>query len=52
MEAGEPHLFAASAAAMLSSGRFDRVLGSVHALRSGGRLVYAGWLLRREPPAS
>ena len=48
-EAGEPHLFAGSAAAVLSSSRFDRVLGSVHTLPSGGRLVYARALLRREP---
>src|SRR6267154_2242876 len=48
-EAGEPHLFAGSAAAVLSSGRFDRVLGSVHTLPSGGRLIYARALLRREP---
>lgn len=48
-EAGEPHLFAGSAAAVLSSGRFDRILGSVHTLPSGGRLVYARALLRREP---
>jgi histidinol-phosphatase (PHP family) len=48
-EAGEPHLFAGSAAAVLSSGRFDRLLGSVHTLPSGGRLVYARALLRREP---
>ena len=34
---------------MLASGRFDRVLGSVHTLPSGGRLVYARALLRREP---
>lgn len=51
-EAGEPHLFAGSAAAVLSSGRFDRVLGSVHTLPSGGRLVYARALLRREPAAA
>ena len=50
VEAGEPHLFAASAAAVLGSGRFDRVLGSVHALPTAGQLVYSGWLLRREPP--
>ena len=48
-EAGEPHLFAGSAAAVLSSGRFDRILGSVHTLPSRGRLVYARALLRREP---
>lgn len=50
VEAGEPHLFAASAAAVLGSGRFDRVLGSVHALPAAGELVYSGWLLSREPP--
>src|SRR5580704_1346438 len=51
VEAGEPHLFAASAAATVGSGRFDRVLGSVHGVRTGGQLVYSGWLLRRDPPA-
>jgi len=50
VEAGEPHLFAGSAAAVLGQGQFDRVLGSVHALPSHGRLVYSGWLLDREPP--
>jgi histidinol-phosphatase (PHP family) len=50
VEAGEPHLFAASTAAVLGSGRFDRVLGSVHTLPTAGRLVYSGWLLHREPP--
>jgi histidinol-phosphatase (PHP family) len=50
VEAGEPHLFTASATAVLGSGRFDRVLGSVHALPTAGHLVYSGWLLRREPP--
>ena len=49
VEAGEPHLFAGSAAAVLGSGRFDRVLGSVHALPSQGSLVYSGWLLHRQP---
>jgi histidinol-phosphatase (PHP family) len=50
VEAGEPHLFAASAAAVLGLGRFDRVLGSVHAVPTAGELVYSGWLLRHEPP--
>jgi histidinol-phosphatase (PHP family) len=50
VEAGEPHLFTASVTAVLGSGRFDRVLGSVHALPTAGQLVYSGWLLRREPP--
>ena len=45
VEAGEPHLFAGSARAVLGSSQFDRVLGSVHTLPSGGRLVYASSLL-------
>lgn len=49
VEAGEPHLFAASAGAVLGSGQFDRVLGSVHAVLTAGELVYSGWLVRREP---
>jgi histidinol-phosphatase (PHP family) len=49
VEAGEPHLFAASAAAVLRSGPFDRVLGSVHTLPSDGRLVYASTLLDSRP---
>ncbi len=32
IEAGEPHFFAGSVAAVLSAGRFDRVLGSLHSL--------------------
>ena len=39
VEAGEAHLFGASLAAVLARGPFDRVLGSVHALASGGALV-------------
>lgn len=39
VEAGEPHLFGASLAAVLAQGRFDRVLGSVHALAHDGALV-------------
>jgi histidinol-phosphatase (PHP family) len=50
VEAGEPHLFAASASAVLASGPFERVLGSVHAVPTGGELMYSGWLLRHEPP--
>jgi histidinol-phosphatase (PHP family) len=50
VEAGEPHLFAASASAVLAAGRFERVLGSVHAVPTGGELMYSGWLLRHEPP--
>jgi histidinol-phosphatase (PHP family) len=32
IEAGEPHLFPASVAAVLSAGRFERVLGSLHGI--------------------
>jgi histidinol-phosphatase (PHP family) len=49
VEAGEPHLFAASAAKVLASAQFDRVLGSLHTLPRAGRLVYAGWLYRGTP---
>jgi histidinol-phosphatase (PHP family) len=40
-EVGEPHLFAASVEGMLSSATFDRVLGSLHAIKDQGRLVDA-----------
>src|SRR5262249_14998839 len=50
VEAGEPHLFAASAAAILASAPFDRVLGSLHALPLDGRLVTSARLLRVLPP--
>lgn len=39
IEAGEPHHFAGSVAAVLRQGRFDRVLGSLHSLVHEGRLV-------------
>jgi len=41
IEAGEPHYFAGSVAAVLTQGRFDRVLGSLHSIVHDGRLVYA-----------
>jgi histidinol-phosphatase (PHP family) len=41
VEAGEPHLFGASAAAVMSGHRFDRVLGSLHAVPCDGALVSA-----------
>jgi histidinol-phosphatase (PHP family) len=40
-EIGEAHLWGASAAAVVASAGFDRVLGSVHAVPFGGRLVAA-----------
>ena len=39
IESGQPHLFAASEAAVLGAGQFDRVLGSSHALLHEGSLV-------------
>ena len=39
LESGQPHLFAASEAAVLAAGQFDRVLGSSHALLHDGALV-------------
>lgn len=50
VEAGEPHLFAGSTAAVLASGSFDRVLGSLHALAHEGRLVNASSLYGTYPP--
>jgi len=39
VEAGEVHLFAASAGAVVGGHRFDRILGSLHAVPLRGRLV-------------
>lgn len=39
VEAGEPHLFAASAGAVIGAHRFDRVLGSLHAVPHRGQLT-------------
>ena len=41
VEAGEPHLFAASAGAIVRGHGFERVLGSLHAVPYQGRLVAA-----------
>jgi histidinol-phosphatase (PHP family) len=41
VEAGEPHLFAASAGAIVRGHAFERVLGSLHAVPYKGRLVAA-----------
>ena len=41
VEAGEPHLFGASAGAIVRGHAFDRVLGSLHAVPYNGRLVAA-----------
>ena len=50
VEAGEPHLFAGSAGAVLASAQFDRVLGSLHALAHEGRLVNVSSLYGTFPP--
>jgi histidinol-phosphatase (PHP family) len=46
VEAGEPHLFAGSVAAVLAAGPFDRVLGSLHALAWEGRQINSSSLFR------
>ncbi|TQR87127.1 PHP domain-containing protein [Mycobacterium hodleri] len=51
IEAGEPHLFAGSVAAVLRSGTFDRVLGSLHSIVHDGKLVYANHVFRSWPAA-
>jgi histidinol-phosphatase (PHP family) len=40
IEAGEPHYFPASVASVLGAGRFERVLGSLHAIPLQGRLEW------------
>jgi histidinol-phosphatase (PHP family) len=40
IEAGEPHHFQGSVAAVLKQGQFERVLGSLHSIVHDGRLVY------------
>ena len=49
IEAGEPHHFAGSVAAVLAHGQFDRVLGSLHSVVHEGRLVGADRVLRILP---
>jgi histidinol-phosphatase (PHP family) len=49
VEAGEPHLFAASVAAHLRGAPVDRVLGSLHSLSENGRLYGVGHLLWEDP---
>lgn len=52
VEAGELHLFAGSAGAVLDSAPFDRVLGSLHALAHEGRLVNVSSLYGTFPAAA
>jgi histidinol-phosphatase (PHP family) len=49
VEAGESHLFGASAGAIVRGNAFDRVLGSLHAVPYQGRLVSADALFGRMP---
>jgi histidinol-phosphatase (PHP family) len=50
IEAGEPHHFAGSVAAVLASGAFERVLGSLHSIVDGGRLITADKLFATQDP--
>jgi histidinol-phosphatase (PHP family) len=50
MEAGEPHHFQGSVAAVLRQGRFDRVLGSLHSIVHDGQLVYADHVFKFVKP--
>jgi histidinol-phosphatase (PHP family) len=51
VEAGETHLFGASAAAVVRTAPFDRVLGSLHVIAHEGRLIEAGHAFRLLPAA-
>jgi histidinol-phosphatase (PHP family) len=50
IEAGEPHLFGGSLAAVLAEGPFDRILGSLHAIVHDGTLVGPESLYDRVDP--
>jgi len=50
-EIGEAHMFGASAAALVARARFDRVLGSLHAIPFNGRLTAADQLFGVMPAA-
>ena len=49
VEIGEAHLWTASAAALVAAAKFDRVLGSLHAVPLGGRLTASDDLFRQMP---
>lgn len=51
VELGEPHWFAGEVALVLAAGTFDRVLGSVHCVEWGGRLIDASQLRQAGDPA-
>ena len=49
IEAGEPHLFGASAGKVIQGSSFERILGSLHAVPFEGRLVGADAIFGRMP---
>jgi histidinol-phosphatase (PHP family) len=49
IETGEPHHFAGSVAAVLRSGAFERILGSLHSIVDDGRLIGADRLFAKYP---
>jgi histidinol-phosphatase (PHP family) len=49
IEAGEPHRFVGSVAAVLRTGAFERILGSLHAIVEDGQLVYVDQLFGTVP---
>jgi histidinol-phosphatase (PHP family) len=49
IETGEPHHFAGSVAAVLRSGAFERILGSLHSIVDEGRLIGADRLFGTYP---
>jgi histidinol-phosphatase (PHP family) len=49
VEIGEAHLWTASAGALVAAAKFDRVLGSLHAIPLGGRLTASDDLFRQMP---
>jgi histidinol-phosphatase (PHP family) len=51
LEMGEPHRHRAATARVLSTGRFDRVLGSLHCLPDGDGFAEPPGLYKREPAA-
>ena len=48
-EIGEAHMWAASASALVAEAKFDRILGSLHAIPFQGRLTAADELFTRMP---
>ena len=49
IEAGEPHHFKSSVAAVLKQAQFDRVMGSLHSVVHAGRLVYTERVFAHRP---